>query len=833
MQAMTMKMNARSLGWVCSLSLFAHTASALQTELPYTSSSRYNESGQLTGTISANAGANYLATRYTYGTSGLSKGLLLTVEQGSLGSWSNESNLPSAWVGFQVNVRTEYTYDAVGRKATERVVGANNEVESLVQYSYDGWNRVQCKAVRMNPAMYGSLPSSACTLGAEGSFGPDRIFRYTYDNFDQVLTEERAVGTNLQQTYVTNTYAGRGVLRFQSDAKGNLTELRYDGNWRMNRRVYPSPASAGSVNENDYNEYGYDHNGNVTYERKRNGSSISNEYDDNNRLTFKNLSDNTYSADVSYDYDLRGLTLSSRFGSDVGQGITNTFDGFGRLTSATTNVGGTSRTLSYRYDANGNRTRVTHPDDYFFEYGFDGIDRMNSLGESVSTSPTANTSSMLTIDYHSGGGRWHIFRPGSTTTYEQDNVKRLASFTQDFSGTSNDVTTGFDYNPANQVRFMSRSNEVYVAPKMSRVGAYVPNGLNQYTRIAGQDITHDTNGNLTNDASVAYTYDMENRLVSAIGTVSGNPRNASFTWDPLGRLHAVNMGGTVTQYLYDGDSLVGEYQGATMTKRYVHGDQVDEPLVQYSTSTVGASYRRYLHADHQGSIIAHSSNTGGFLTKNVYDPYGAAPSTNTGTFGYTGQMWFKELLINHYKARMYHPRIGRFLQTDPIFYADDMNMYAYVGGDPVNRTDPTGRQQRPTHRDDILYEAAEKVMVKQRDIEGALASEEYWRSQAQEAARNEDYAKEEENMRKAELEQRKYYELSGVSLPALASSSSESSERSEQPISNANVPAERSSSPSESEQRGANRAERGVLENIEEKQKPIELPPIQVPKLEL
>src|SRR5258707_10170406 len=167
------------------------------------------------------------------------------------------------------------------RLPSRRVI--RRHVSAPPRDSYDGDNRLVCTAVRMNPAVFASEPSDGCTLGTQGSYGPDRIAKTIYDAAGQGTPAILPPGTSLQENYATSTYTPNGQLASVYDADGptHLTSYAYDGFDRPVRTTF-ADATTEQVTA-------FDAGGNPLTRTDRAGATFTTGYDALNRVLTKAL----------------------------------------------------------------------------------------------------------------------------------------------------------------------------------------------------------------------------------------------------------------------------------------------------------------------------------------------------------------------------------------------------------------------------------------------------------------------------------------------------------------------------------------------------------------
>lgn len=616
----------------------------------------------------AGATAKPAAIRYLYDTAGR----LERTEQGVV-----DGRDDNQWSTFQPSAAQVSKFNSDGRVEQSRTIGGG-VTTSLTETKYDAAGRIECVAVRMNANALDATYYSPCLAKTSGTDGSDRITQTTYDVANRKVSVTSGVGTGDVSTQ-SMVYTSSGNTSSITDGNGNFTAYSYDGHDRLSRKCFRTETSlACGGTPTDFEELTYDANNNVLSRRLRDTTKIEYQYDPLDRISKEILPGTQPSTEYSYNLigDLIAVLRSDGLSQTLG------YDALGRLKSDNQRDG----SITYDYDAAGHRTEMKWAVDglkILYDYAPTGaMTRIREDGTAYGLRDLAS------FTYDDLGRRKSVVRANGTVTDYGYNAKtQLETFSLNLAGTSQDQTYSFTYNSAGQIGSRGTTNDLYTYVKTSNINrAYEVNGLNQFTTDGTLNFTYDTRGNLTNWGNMQYSYNSKNQLISATlpaGTTTVN-------YDAFGRaIQFVNTNDN--RYVYDGGHMATHVKVAsgvtTISRRFVWGPGVDEVIATYEGDT--AATRRWPIADEKGSVVAVTDDTGAAVAFNKYDEFGV-PSAITGQIGYAGQAWINSLGLSYNKARFYSPSLGRFMQTDPIEYADGVNWYNYGDSDPINQSDPTG-----------------------------------------------------------------------------------------------------------------------------------------------
>ena len=444
-------------------------------------------------------------------------------------------------------------------------------------------------------------------------------------------------------------------------------------------------------------------------------------YDALNRVKTKTLN-GTYGADsMTYTYDDAGRLTNINNSS---ANLTLTYDKAHRLTSITTGGAVPGATISYEYYKNDNRRTMTDaigitnytpptklnplesiasPNMGTFTFSYDNLSRRTgmTMGNGIVATYNFDDASQLTnLVFKDGavtktsheyplydlvGNRKTEIDLSGTHNYNYDELYRLITATH---------PTG---NPNEFFNYIDPVGSVGNRTSSHLSSSYTTNELNRVTEDNSYFYGYDADGNMTSkqdkstNETTYFYYDAENKLVQ-VDKYNSTPTlisSVSYSYDGFGRRVKKNVNGTVTYYIYDNEDIRFETDAVgTITAEYTHGLGIDEPL---SMRRAGVNY--YYHTNGLGSITALTDSNKAKVQSYIYDSFGQIISQTgsiTNPYTFTGREYDPETGLYYYRARYYDAKIGTFISEDPIGLAGGINLYSYVGLNPINWIDPFG-----------------------------------------------------------------------------------------------------------------------------------------------
>lgn len=238
----------------------------------------------------------------------------------------------------------------------------------------------------------------------------------------------------------------------------------------------------------------------------------------------------------------------------------------------------------------------------------------------------------------------------------------------------------YGYDPLDNLRTSSVGGRSMVAgvDAANRLSNVVLNGV-------AMDYVYGAAGNLQRRGSQSFSFDIGNRLQSAVGL-------ASYAYDGHGRRTwiAYANGKTRQQVYNQAGKLLLTVDSALGATRHIYlGDRLIA-----ETDTLGG--RSFVHTDALGSPVARTSLGAQLLSRTRFEPFGnVAAGTVPGGIGFTGHVSDADSGLVYMQQRYYDPLAGRFLSVDPVVInaktGRSFNRYFYGNGNPYRYKDPDGR----------------------------------------------------------------------------------------------------------------------------------------------
>ena len=395
------------------------------------------------------------------------------------------------------------------------------------------------------------------------------------------------------------------------------------------------------------------------------------------------------SEELTYTYDDAGRLLDETWSGSVTGTVSRTYDSLGREASIAVNE---SAPWAKTYDADG--LILTHGAFTISREPETGLITGTSLGNCTDTRTYNQYDELLTLESSYDGTR--VYRLDIT----RDKIGRVVSKQETVQGLSTPMA--YTYNATGQLIQETRGgltiNYTYDANgnRLTRteVGGTAEtatyNAGDQLLTYAGDTYTHNALGQLATKGSDTLIYDTLGSLTAF--TSPGDPA-LTYEHDAQGRRIAESVDGTVTRrFLYQGNLSLAAELDAANALRSRFGYAISRTVPDFLERD-GTLYR--IITDDLGSPrLVIDCSTGTIAQIMSHDAYGrilqdTAPGFQP--FGYAGGLYDSNSNLVRFGARDYDPQSSQWTASDPIgFLSGSSNNYAYVGGDPVNKFDPSG-----------------------------------------------------------------------------------------------------------------------------------------------